>query len=282
MTPLTSQDDARMRAAYNASAIDWERGPASMYERLADHVMAAGPLAGARVLDVGAGTGAASRAALRAGARWVVAADLAENMLRRLPATVPAVVADATALPFPAETFDSVVAHCCLGHVPDPVRLLRETRRVGTTVLASAFGPYSHPAKAVVEDVLATFGYRVPEWYATFKRELEPVVGDPVRLSALAVAAGYPNVAVVEMQVETGLGTPEQLVAWRFGMAHIAPFVTALAARHRQAAFRAACQALQGAPKLVIPLVVLSASRAVTPGLDQRSRCSQAAPWRRA
>jgi SAM-dependent methyltransferase len=70
------------------------------------------PLAGRRVLEVGAGTGLATRGLVAAGAD-VVASDLGPRMLGRLRAAlpgVPAVVARAEALPFPAASFDVVCA----------------------------------------------------------------------------------------------------------------------------------------------------------------------------
>ena len=80
-----SQLAAGLRADYDAAAGDWAGGPGSMYAPLARSLVAAAPvpLAGRLVLDLGAGTGVASQAALAAGARRVVGADLSEGMLRR-------------------------------------------------------------------------------------------------------------------------------------------------------------------------------------------------------
>jgi SAM-dependent methyltransferase len=73
-----------VRASNDAAAGGWASGPGPMYTRLAEALIAAAPvpLAGRRVLDLGAGAGAAGRAALAAGAAQVVAADLATGMLR--------------------------------------------------------------------------------------------------------------------------------------------------------------------------------------------------------
>ena len=86
-------------------------------------------LAGGRVLDLGAGTGVAGRAALAAGARSVVSADSALGMLRRCPARLHPVAADATALPFRDGCFDLVLAAFCLGHLDRPARAC--ARRAG-------------------------------------------------------------------------------------------------------------------------------------------------------
>jgi len=111
-----------VRAAYDASATAWAQGPSPAYEVMADVLVAAAmtDMAGARVLDLGAGTGAASRAARRAGAGWVVGVDVAPEMLRAGSGWSCALVADAADLPFAAGRFDLVVAACCLGHLPDP------------------------------------------------------------------------------------------------------------------------------------------------------------------
>ena len=80
-------------AAYSATGSAWEHGPARIYNRLAEIVVAALPVSidGASTLDLGAGTGAATRALLAAGAGRVVAVDAATGMLshnagRRPPA----------------------------------------------------------------------------------------------------------------------------------------------------------------------------------------------------
>ncbi len=71
----------------------------------------AGPLAGALVVDVGAGTGIATRALLARGAR-VLALDIGPAMLRRLrdrtPDALGPVVADGSRLPLPDATADLV------------------------------------------------------------------------------------------------------------------------------------------------------------------------------
>ncbi|HVM27087.1 MAG TPA: methyltransferase domain-containing protein, partial [Mycobacteriales bacterium] len=87
---------------YDAARPDY---PPSLYAALPD-------LDGRRVLEVGAGTGLATRGLLAAGAD-VVATDLGPRMLGRLHASLPAVpvaVARAEALPFAAAAFDGVCA----------------------------------------------------------------------------------------------------------------------------------------------------------------------------
>ena len=232
-----------------------------MYAPLARTLVEAAPLpvGGGRVLDLGAGTGLAGRAALAAGADRVVAADLAVAMLRQAgPAQYP-VVADAAALPFRDQAFDLVVAAFCLNHLSRPGVALREVRRVGRGFAASTFAPgWTHPAKLAVDEALRPFGFQPPAWYSSMQRQAGPAAQDPSRLAAQAAAAGFAGVRVRTMTVPTGLSTPAQLASWRLGLAQIAPFLQSLDAGQRQAARRAAEQAVAGTGPLVVSMLVLT------------------------
>jgi len=257
---VTSADVA---GAYDRSADAWVSGPESVYAKLAATLVAASPvgLGAARVLDVGAGTGVASRIAREGGAAKVVGIDISPRMVTASRDAYVAVLADAAALPFGTASFDLVIAACCLGHLPDPARAVREARRVATAIVASAFEPgWTHPAKAAVDDALVPFGYRPPAWYLRFKQHTETLVGDPAGLASLAAAAGYDSVEVRTLPVATGLDTSAGLAAWRLGMAHLAPFMRTLAPAQQEQARLAAEAAVLGAPPLVIPLVVLAAT----------------------
>jgi SAM-dependent methyltransferase len=253
-----------VRAAYDAGAEGWDAGPGLMYRDLARALVASAPVpvAGASVLDLGAGTGVAGSAALAVGAAQVVAADLAPRMLARCPPALLPVAADATALPFRDRSFGLVLAAFCLGHLPDLTAGLAEARRVGAAIAASAFAPgWTHPAKAAVDQTLAAFGYRPPAWYLTFKRQTEPRSGDPDLLGAAAADAGFGAVRVRTVAVATSVTTPEQLAAWRLGMAHVAPFVAGLARGRRAALRRAAESAVgrSGAGALEVSMLTLTA-----------------------
>ncbi len=252
-----------VRAAYDAAASDWDTGPGQMYGELA-RALVTQPgvqVAGRRVLDLGAGTGAAGTAALAAGAAQVVAADIAPGMLRRCQASLRPVAADAAALPFRDRSFDLAVAACCLGHLGSVPGCLAEARRVCPAIAASAFAPgWTHPAKQAVDDVLAAFGYRTPDWYVTFKQQTEPRAADPALLRAQAVAAGFAGVEVRTVTVATGLATPTQLASWRLGMAHVAPFAASLG-ESRHAALRRAAEAAvssAGSGRLEVSMLVLT------------------------
>ena len=251
-----------MREAYDASATAWAQGPASAYDVMADVLLAtaATHLPGSRVLDIGTGTGAAARAARRAGASRVVGVDVAPEMLRVGSGWDSAVVADASRLPFANLGFDLVVAACCLGHLPDPLAALIEVRRVAPAIVASAFlNGWSHPAKSLVDGIAARYGFTVPDWYVRLKTDVEPELDDPVKLEALGMAAGFGCVEVTTHSVDVGLHSPSQLASWRLGMAHLAPFVASLPTSGRDGLRQQCEEALVGSPSLIVPLVVINA-----------------------
>jgi ubiquinone/menaquinone biosynthesis C-methylase UbiE len=89
---------------------------------------------GARVLDLATGVGAMAGQlrAVREGLT-LVGVDLSASQLwacRQNHPEVPVARADATRLPFPDRTFDRVHCTWLLEHVPSPVAVLREVRRV--------------------------------------------------------------------------------------------------------------------------------------------------------
>jgi ubiquinone/menaquinone biosynthesis C-methylase UbiE len=148
----------------------------------------------ARVLEVGCGTGAVARFV----AQWpqvaaVVGTDPSPALVDKARAlsaglaTLSFQEADGKALPFPARTFDVVVFHTVLSHVPGPEALLAEAFRVlrpqGTVGIGDgdwstatvALGPHD-PLQTCVEAFV------------------EHCVHDPWlvrRLPALAHAAGF-------------------------------------------------------------------------------------------
>jgi SAM-dependent methyltransferase len=210
------------------------------------------------VLDLGAGTGLAGRAALRRGAVAVVATDRAPEMLRQGPDRT-AVQADAYALPFADGSFDLVVAAFVVNHLDDPGRGLRECRRVAPALVASSFDrSWNHPAKSVVDAVMAEAGFVEPAWYAEVLRSNDQVK-DPGELERLARLAGYVDVAVRRVEVATGIADPASMVAWRWGMAHLAPFVASLDGPRRAVLRRRAEEAVASLEPVVVPMLALQA-----------------------
>jgi SAM-dependent methyltransferase len=109
--------------AFEAVVDDYDAGrpsyPPSLYAALP-------PLAGRRVLELGAGTGLGTAGLLAAGAD-VVATDRGPRMLARLHAAhppVPVAVARAEALPFADGSFDAVCCFAALNLFADPWRAL--------------------------------------------------------------------------------------------------------------------------------------------------------------
>jgi SAM-dependent methyltransferase len=103
---------------------------------------------GGSVLDVGAGTGVASYAFARSGAREVVALEpdsgdvVGQGAIRRISNGLPITIATGVgeALPFPDARFDVVYARQVLHHASDLDALVRECARVvvpGGIVLAT-------------------------------------------------------------------------------------------------------------------------------------------------
>ncbi len=225
-------------AAYSPTGAGWQAGPGRIYDVLSEHLVARSPveLAGRRVLDLGAGTGAATRALVRRGAR-PIAVDPAGGMLRvdaaRRP---PATQADALALPIRTGAIDGVVAAFSLNHLVDPVNALREAARVtcsGGPILAATYATDdTHLVKAAVDQAAAEAGYRAPRWYDRMRDRAVPLLATVQRAEAALHRAGLRGHAVRELVPFPDL-SPDDLVAWRLGLAQLAPFVASLDAADR-------------------------------------------------
>ncbi|MFJ6678591.1 demethylmenaquinone methyltransferase [Microbacterium sp. NPDC091382] len=127
---------------------------------------AVAPRRGQRILDLAAGTGASSVSLARSGAD-VVAGDFSAGMIaegkRRHGGTpnLSFVEADATALPFADEEFDTVTISFGLRNVNDPDTALREMLRVtkpgGTLVICE----FSHPPAALMRSLYRFYNDRI-------------------------------------------------------------------------------------------------------------------------
>lgn len=109
----------RMNPFDQQARVDWFRNAAAPQR-----------IAGATMLDVGAGLGHFSDAASDLGAH-VVPVDIAPRLVSRLRVKFPcATVASATSLPFATGSVDFVVSSECVEHTHDPRQAIREMLRV--------------------------------------------------------------------------------------------------------------------------------------------------------
>lgn len=167
---------------------------------------------GAAVLDVGAGTGDLTLAAVARGAH-VVAVDLSPGMLAVLgrrthaahAARVVAIVANAEALPLPDGSVDRIITGFTVRNVGDLPRALREFRRVLRPGGRAVILELSHPPSAAFARLYAFYFDRIApavaallggdrEAYRYLPRSLRPFP-DAERLAGLLRDAGFARVA---------------------------------------------------------------------------------------
>jgi SAM-dependent methyltransferase len=146
-------------------------------ERLAREVRAEGPVAGRRVMEVGAGSGRDLLALARDGAVGVVldyspaSLELVRRQARAQGLPVLLVQADALRMPFRDGTFDVVFHQGLLEHFRDPMPLLRENARVtarGGRVIVDvpqAIHPYTVMKKTLIA---------LDRWFAGWETQFTP------------------------------------------------------------------------------------------------------------
>lgn len=248
---------------YALAAARWQVGPGRIYDRLAEVLLGrVGRGSGGLLLDLGAGRGAVSRAARACGWR-AVALDLVPAMLHAADGADARVAGDAQRLPLRDGGFDAVVAAFSLNHVTQPAGALREAMRVvrpGGTFLASAYAATDdHPVKRAVDAAATEAGWEIPSWYDALRQEAMPLLSTVQRARSVFVAADVDGEATEVVVPFPGL-TVDELLDWRLGMAHLAPFVTDLdAVQWRR--LRARATALLGPmpPSLVRTMIVMRA-----------------------
>jgi ubiquinone/menaquinone biosynthesis C-methylase UbiE len=223
---------------YAGAGERWATGATLVYAPIASELVAMSPhpLAGRRVLDIGAGTGVASAALLAQGAR-PIPLDLSVDMLTAWNAAQrpPSVVADVRALPIGRNAVDDVIASFVLNHLTDPARGFGELVRVvrpGGAVLATVYGTANRSsARDRVDKVAKEAGWQVPEWYLELKTEAVPLLGSAASMKAAARRAGLVEVVVEERPVDVGVTRVEDLVEYRFGQAHFTAWLDEIGPR---------------------------------------------------
>ncbi len=180
---------------YDDVAETYERVHASRFAEVArDLLLLAGLPEGARVLDVGTGTGVAAQVAAEAG-HAVVGVDESPGMLRvghRVRPGLPLVAATAIDLPFPDRSFDAVVGSFVLAHFTkvetalfDAIRVLNAGGRVAFSSWADGVDDYQLAWREQVESVvpremLAPAFAEAAPWHDRFRHRdaLEEVLAD--------------------------------------------------------------------------------------------------------
>jgi ubiquinone/menaquinone biosynthesis C-methylase UbiE len=248
--------DTAVARAYEATGAAWSGGPALVYDRLAVALVDASPvpLAGRTVLDVGAGTGAASLAAAAAGAR-VVPIDVAPAMVRANraapPALVGGIVGNAVALPVVTDAAGGLIAAFSFNHLPDPTQGFAEAVRAcrpGSPVLVGAYAAQDdHPVKEAVERAAAEQGWEPEDWYVELRTDVFARLATVDGMREAAAVDGLAGEASVRRVPLPDL-SPATLVGWRMGMAHIAPFLAAAGLEVRRRVTRRALELLGPAP----------------------------------
>lgn len=194
----------------------------------------AGVQRGDVVLDVAAGTGAASRVAARLGAD-VIASDLNASMLERVPASIRTLVSPATAIDLPDASVDVVLCQQGLQFVPDRAAVLRECLRVlrpGGVVAVSVWAteqrldPFDAYAEALQRDATAAGSAR-------------NISNESVTMSVLGVVdallvAGATDVRATRQELAVRWPTVDAEVAGLFGTP-FGPYLDALGDDRREA-----------------------------------------------
>jgi ubiquinone/menaquinone biosynthesis C-methylase UbiE len=158
---------------FNEAAADEENFPSTIDPRIY-HVQLIleyfGDLSGKRVLDAGCGKGRFARVlAERYPGASITGLDLAEAMLRHVPAGVGACAGSMTALPFPSGTFACAYATESLEHAVDIEGAVAELCRV--------VAPGGHIV--IIDKNSKQWGrLKTPEWEKWFgRKELEKMLG---------------------------------------------------------------------------------------------------------
>ena len=257
---------SELRSAYEGSASAWHAGASLLYDQLAEtiatHVQITGSVR--RVLDAGAGTGAMCRALRRRGVN-PVALDASVAMLARVGGAARALIAgDLLALPFGDGSFDAAVSTFAVSHVNDPVRAVSELHRVvspGGSITVAVFGAAAaNVSKDIVDETAVEFGFSRPGWYVDLKTRTEPLTNTPELLRSCAAHAGAHDVHIADISDGPGLERAEDIVAYRTGMAHLAPFVGSLTPERRAEFMRRAVASVARNGQPVRPRVLILSS----------------------
>ena len=248
------------RRAYAGGGSAWANDASLVYEPLARHLIARfpTPLTDLRVLDAGAGTGAAGSVLAAHGAR-VVETDVEPTMLDHARSARPAAAAaDVAALPFRSGVFDAAVAAFVLNHVAAPTAGLAELARVtrpGGFVLASTFAASRSAVKVAFDNAARCHGWRSPAWHDVVSAR-QTAFSTLAHARSAASEAGLVDVIVTEAAIDVGVDDAESIVRYRLGMPQYAAWLGELDDRERDWMVADAITAIEDLGEPFRPLVI--------------------------
>ena len=210
--------DAYEASGWEAVAAKYDEHLSSITSRVIDPLLDAARVErGARVVDVGTGSGdaagcAADRGAIATGVD--VAAAMVEIAARRHP-SAQFVQASATRLPFADGSFDAAVGNIVIQHIGEPERAALELARVlvsgGRVALSTWDAPERSPFFAAilgaVDDADVPPPTGIPAGPSFFQ------FADDVVFAALLQNAGFAEVQIDAISLELPLDSAEDLVA---------------------------------------------------------------------
>lgn len=155
----------RQGALWGAAAEDWaelqEPSGAPLYEATFDAI---GVGDRTRLLDVGCGSGYALQLATKRGAT-VSGLDAAAELLRVARSHLPEADlrhGDLETLPYDDDAFDAVTAFNAVQYATEPIRGLREIRRVASAGAPVAVASWGDPESCEAKAVIAAMGALLP------------------------------------------------------------------------------------------------------------------------
>jgi ubiquinone/menaquinone biosynthesis C-methylase UbiE len=213
------QAKAKATATYDAAADHFDEKPLAFWERIGTRTVERLALAtGAKVLDVGCGTGASALPAAQAiePSGFVTGVDLSARLLDRARAkaktrglsNIEFRVADMTSLGYPDGHFDAVISVFSIFFVPDMGGLVRELWRMvrpGGKLAVTTWGPrifepaYSRWQKMVKQER--------PDLYSAFNPWDR--ITDPESVRCLLRDGGAANIEVAAEDGSQTLRSPE-------------------------------------------------------------------------
>src|SRR5580704_127172 len=161
---------------------------------------------GARVVDLGCGTGDLCRLAGRAGLR-AVGVDMAAGMLAKAHTSAPLLRADALHLPLRDGSVDGAISGFALRNVVDIAACFREAGRVIRSGGRAVFLEVSEPPNPLVRRVHSLYFRRAYEYLPASTAYLPP----PHELVRLLTDAGFTRVR----RVQLGMGAAQLLIGIR-------------------------------------------------------------------